>query len=261
MRATLYSSGGKALQGTGLALLLTLAMAVQAEENAFAKLNQQLYQTTKERFKGSPDNDEAAWRFARACFEWAEFATANADRAALAEEGIAAARSLIVRKPEEAAGHYYLGMNLGQLARTRTLTALGIVSDMEEHFEKARQLDKFIDYAGPDRYLGMLYRDAPGWPASIGNRKKARLHLERAVELRPDYPENQIALLESYREWGDKDAFLKHFGPAAVAIAEARSKLIGEYWEGRWTGWDKDWHDLRAYKAALEPERNVFRSR
>lgn len=265
MRATLYSKPvtalGRVLGASVFLWLTSLAAAGAAAEDPFAALMEKLYRTTKQRHQSEPADDEAAWRFARACFEWAEFAKANADRAALAEEGIAAARSLITRKPNEAAGYYYLGMNLGQLARTRTLTALGIVSDMEEQFHKARKLDPHTDYAGPDRYLGMLYRDAPGWPASIGDRKKARQHLERAVELRPEYPENWLELLESCRAWEEREAFLKHFGPAALAVAEARKKLTGEYWEGRWKDWDKRWHELRAFKATLEPERKLFRRR
>jgi tetratricopeptide (TPR) repeat protein len=263
MRATIYSRP-EGVPSRWLAALfcgfcVTAAGGVRAADQPFKQLIENLYHTTKERHQQSPVDDEAAWRYSRACFEWAEFSRSDASRAALAEEGIAVARKLIVRKPDSAFGHYYLGMNLGQLARTRTLTALGIVSDMEQAFEKARQLDASTDYAGPDRYLGMLYRDAPGWPASIGNRRKARVHLERAAALRPDYPENQLALLESYREWNEKDAFLKHFGPAALALAEARKKLTGPYWEGRWAGWDKDWHELRAYKNTLEPERRLFR--
>lgn len=256
MCATLYSTGKRTGFRAGSTVLLGLvtlvATAASAAENRFARLIEETYQTTKQRFQDSPNTGENAWRHARACFEWGEFARSNTDRAALAEEGMAAAKTLIARDSKDAAGYYYLGMNLGQLARTRTLTALGIVDQMREQFEQARKLDEHVDYAGPDRYLGMLYRDAPGWPASIGNRKKARQHLERAVELRPDYPENQLALLESLAEWGEKDAFRKHFGPAALATAEARKKLTGPYWEYRWADWDKTWHELRAYKARLD---------
>jgi hypothetical protein len=48
------------------------------------------------------------------------------------------------------------------------------------------------------RNLGLLYRDAPGWPFSIGSKRKAREWLERAAALAPDYPENQLNLAESH---------------------------------------------------------------
>jgi len=44
---------------------------------------------------------------------------------------------------------------------------------MERRFHTARQLQETLDYAGPDRNLGLLYWRAPGWPASVGSRPQA----------------------------------------------------------------------------------------
>ena len=54
------------------------------------------------------------------------------------------------------------------------------------------RLDPNYDLAGADRALGLLYYEAPGWPLSVGNKNKARQHLQRAVKLAPTYPENQL---------------------------------------------------------------------
>ncbi len=78
-----------------------------------------------------------------------------------------------------------------------------MVREMEREFKTADDLDEHFDYAGPERCLGLLYRDAPGWPISIGSRHKAREWLEQAVKLAPDYPENQLNLVESYWQWTD----------------------------------------------------------
>ncbi len=94
-------------------------------------------------------------------------------------------------------------MNLGQLARTKLLGALKLVTEMEAEFKAARRLDEHLDFAGPDRSLGLLYLEAPGWPTSVGSRTKARQHLRRAAELAPQYPENRLTLLEAYLRWGD----------------------------------------------------------
>src|SRR5678815_2913387 len=67
---------------------------------------------------------ESLWKFARACFDWAELAKTDGSRAQIAEEGIAAAREAIRRKYGSAPAHYYLAMDLGQLARTKSLGAL-----------------------------------------------------------------------------------------------------------------------------------------
>ena len=62
-------------------------------------------------------------------------------------------------------------MNLGQLARTRGLSALKLVDQMEREFTRARDLDEHLDWAGPDRNLGLLYGDAPVI-GSIGSRTR-----------------------------------------------------------------------------------------
>ena len=88
----------------------------------------------------------------------------------IAEQGIAAARQLLAANTNSVEGHYYLGMNLGELAETETLGALKLVREMETEFILVLHTNAAFDNAGPDRNLGLLYRDCPGWPASIGNR-------------------------------------------------------------------------------------------
>ena len=166
----------------------------------------QWYATARSNYFAHVGDINSAWKFAEACFEWAEYATNDTQRAALAEEGIAAAKFATGMDPKSAPAHFYLAMNKGQLARTRSLTALGLVKEMEESFLRAIKLDPTFDYAAPHRSLGMLYLDAPGWPASIGNKSKARKHLEKAVEIGPDYPTNHLTLMDAYLRWGDKSA-------------------------------------------------------
>jgi hypothetical protein len=97
----------------------------------------------------------------------------------MAHEGIQVCRRWLQRAPNQAAAHYYLGMNLAQLARTKSLGALSIVKEMEKEWLATLALDAHCDYAGADRNLGLLYRDAPGFPLSIGSRLKAEQHLQR----------------------------------------------------------------------------------
>jgi hypothetical protein len=129
-------------------------------------------------------------------------------------------------------------MNLGQLARTKSLGALRIVKEMEELFEKARVLDEFFDHAGPDRCLGLLYLEAPGWPTSIGNRKKAVTHFRRAAQLAPGYPENRLLLVKSLilsRE-------LTHAGVEWAAAQESwiqvQTNFTGLAWEPMLADWE-----------------------
>ena len=50
-----------------------------------------------------------------------------------------------------------------------------------------------------------LYREAPGWPVSIGSQAQgAAICWNSAVKLAPDYPENQLNLVESYLKWDER---------------------------------------------------------
>jgi hypothetical protein len=184
-----------------------------------------------------PDNTPAAWQFARACCDWAEFATNRAQRAEIAEQGIATCRRLLAREPKSGPGHYYLGLNLGQLARTRSLGALRLVSQMEVEFTAAIGLDEQFDYAGADRSLGLLYRDAPAI-GSIGSRAKARQHLERALALAADFPENRLNLMESELKWNERIAARRELKALEEAMPSARKKLAGPAWTASWADWD-----------------------
>lgn len=212
---------------------------------------ERVYQAAAAAFEQTPTNIACAWQLGRACFDRAEFARDDAERAALAQRGIAACRAALARETNVAAVPYYLGMNLGQLARTRTLGALPLVREMETWFLRARQLDEHFDEAGPDRNLGLLYLEAPGWPVSVGHRGKARRHLERALELAPHYPENHLNLLEARLRWGESD-----LAPAVRRLAEllpaARARYAGEAWLWTWADWERRWRAVLDKVAAPE---------
>jgi hypothetical protein len=184
-------------------------------------------------------NNSNAWQFARACFDFADFATNETQRAAIARQGIAACRELLARKTNSAPGHYYLAMNYGQLAQAEapSLAAYRLVRQIEGEFKTAAELDKSFDYAGPERCLGLLYRDAPGWPISIGSRRKAREWLEQAAKLAPDYPENHLNLAESFLQWHENDSARIELNALYALWANARTNLTGEAWERSWDDW------------------------
>jgi hypothetical protein len=206
----------------------------------------QAYRELRDRYVSQPTNVVAAWQFAAACFDQGEFSSNNAERAQFASEGIAACRQALALDANLAAGHYYLGMNLGQLARTELIGALGLLGEMESEWKTALQLNENYDYAGPDRNLGTLYRDAPGWPLSLGSRANARQHLLRAVALHPEYPENHLNLIEAYLKWNNRSLA----APAAKALEEilpdAKKKFAGPAWESNWDDWNQRWKTIQA---------------
>ena len=83
----------------------------------------------------------------------------------------------------------------------------------------------------------MLYRDAPGWPASVGSRTKSRKYLERAVELDLAFPENLLTLVESEIIWEEfKKAQSRLFG-LDLRLKAAEAALTGPAWAASWLDW------------------------
>jgi tetratricopeptide (TPR) repeat protein len=212
-------------------------LADDAQDKIFAGRAAVEFYRAQKQFHSNTNNSEAAWQFARTCFDFASFAMDKTRRAAIANQGITACRQLIARDTNAVAAHYYLGMNLGQLARTRSLGALKIIWEMESEFKTAAVLDKQFDYAGPERNLGLLYRDAPGWPVSVGSRRSARDFLERAVVLAPDYPENLLNLAESYLKWNEREDSKQELNALDALWPTAQKYFTGEKWEQSWDDW------------------------
>lgn len=244
----IYGRPRRRVLGVCASLITLMLTASAAELPAFPAPTLEQAHTwhmlARSNYLHGPSNATSAWQFAEATFEWAEYATNDTQRASLAEEGIAAAQYAIEHAPRIAAGYFYLAMNKGQLARTRTLGALPLVKEMEKAFLRAIELDPWFDHAAPHRSLGMLYLDAPGWPASIGSKSKARKHLERAVALAPGYPTNHLTLMDAYLRWGEKSAFRTALIRHRRLLPEAREKLNGEKWQNSWRTWDREWRAI-----------------
>jgi tetratricopeptide (TPR) repeat protein len=197
---------------------------------------EQAYSEKETHFREQPKDLVPVWQFGRACFDLAECATNSTERAQVAEKGISACRQALAISSNSAAAHYYLGLNLGQLARTKSVGALKLVNQMEREMIMAIGLDSAFDFAGPDRTLGLLYRDAPTF-ISIGSRSKAKQHLQRAVELAPEYPENRLDLVESYQQWGDRSDAKRELAALEAVWPKARAQLSGPEWTESWSDW------------------------
>jgi len=233
-----------------LAVSLFLPRAGAAGAHSPAAYAKGAFLSAQENLRAHPDAPKAASEFARRCFDWAEFATNNAQRAELANAGIAAAEAAIKASSNSAAAHYYLAKNLGQLARTKTLGALPLVDRMEAEFKRARALDEKLDHAGPDRFLGLLYFEAPVI-ASVGSRSKARRHFNRAAELDPDYPENRLHLIEAAIRWKELKTAHHELEALEKKLPAARARFSGEEWTAAWLDWDQ----------RLETARSTMRQR
>ena len=231
-------------QLTGAALLFAalfmsqILCAEPLEQDIFARRAAADFQLTQTQFKAATNASPAAWQFARACFNLAEFATNDESRASIALQGIEACRIFLKEQPNSAVAHYWLGMDLGELARTELLGALALVREMEQEFKTAWSLDPSVDHGGPARSLGLLYRDAPGWPTSIGSKRKSREWLERAVRTGPEFPENWLVQAESYLQWHELDAARESLQQLGNIWPAAHTNFTGVASEADWADWN-----------------------
>jgi hypothetical protein len=209
-----------------------------AQEQAFAERFQAAYLRAQAEYHSQTNNPALAWDFARACYDWADWATNKAQRIEIAGNGVAACQQAL-QITNCAAAHYYMGLNLGQLAQAEMLHGLKLVHEMEHEWQVAAGLDVHFDFAGPNRSLGLLYRDTPGWPVSIGDRNKAEEYLQSAAVLAPDDPENVLNLAETYLQWGDITNARHELKILDALWPRAQKALTGEKWEYDWYDWSK----------------------
>lgn len=203
-------------------------------------------------FLADSKNATNAWQLGRACFEWSELLKDPNQQEKFAKEGIAACRQAVAIAPKSAQAHYYLGLTIGQFADTkRNMAALKMVKEMEHEFLTTRELDEHFDFAGADRNLGLLYYEAPSF-ISIGSRSKARHHLQRAVELAPDFPENRLNLIETLLKWGDHEEAKRELKALEKFWPDAQKQFTGELWAANWPDWNLRLNKARA-KAGENP--------
>ncbi len=206
----------------------------------------------RQRSTAEPTNSIAAWKLGRACFTWGKILTNRAAKELIYQEGVAACRRSLALDANSAPANYYLGMNIGRIADLkRNLKAFGMVKEVEKSFTRARALDEKFAHGGPDRNLGLLYQYAPGWPISVGDEKLGRKHLQRAVALAPNYPENRLNLAEAAIEWKDLKLLRSELTALDKLWPHAKTNLTGLAWELDWIDWQER---LEALQRKVPPE-------
>jgi hypothetical protein len=135
---------------------------------------------------------ESLWRGARACAWLADELTEPKQRDQFAQHGMQYAKAAVAVEPKRVEGNYYLGINTGLSAQTKTLRAYPMVPKVRDAAQAAVRANEMFDHAGPLRLLGSVFTKAPPWPASIGDVEEGEKFLARAVQLAPDYPHNHL---------------------------------------------------------------------
>ncbi len=142
-------------------------------------------------------------------------------RQAAATLAVQAAQWCLRTAPGSAECHYWLGAGLGVQARERRSTALDALPRIEQEFIRAAEIDPGLDEGGPDRALALLYLRAPGWPTGPGDPDRGLEHARKAVERKPDYPPNLLALAEALSATGNAGGSRESYSQA-LELARSR---------------------------------------
>ena len=134
-------------------------------------------------------------------------------RAQLADEANAYGDACVAKDPQAAACLYGRGLALGLEARVHPGSAGELLKSMLDSLNRADAADPNYDNAGPSRVKALVLVRAPGWPLGPGDPDAGLESARRAVELRPGYPPNLLALAEALSKTGDtngaRDAYAK----------------------------------------------------
>lgn len=113
------------------------------------------------------------------------------------EEGLTYAEKASELDDENPSAHYWRGVLMGRIGEERgILQSLFMVGDIMRAVERTLELDP--EHGGAHLLASQVYRKAPGWPISLGNRKKALEHALEAVRLNPDATNRMLNLAEAY---------------------------------------------------------------
>jgi hypothetical protein len=144
-------------------------------------------------------------------------------RSQLAEEASAQAQACLALEPQAAACLYGQALALGLGVRAHPTRAGEWLTKMLAHLAAAEAADPGYDEAGPARVRALVLIRAPAWPIGPGDPAAGVVAARRAVNLRPQYPPNLLALGEALAKSGDapgaRDAYQRAHEQALASPA------------------------------------------
>lgn len=154
---------------------------------------------------GSPGSGPEMVLKAASCYGFLAQQKDNSSALADAGEGLNLAARISKQFPDNGLAHYLYAVLAGLKAEKEPLKGLGMVPVIQREARAALRLSPEVDQGGPDRVLGDLYLQAPGFPVSIGDPSRAVSHYRAAVEIAPVI-ENHLGLASALLATGDSVA-------------------------------------------------------
>ncbi|HET7852995.1 MAG TPA: TRAP transporter TatT component family protein [Candidatus Methylomirabilis sp.] len=150
------------------------------------------------RLAREPNDFEAAWKLARACYWLGGHVPANTQRSQF-ERGIDAARRAVMLNAGRPEGHFWMAANMGALAESSgLLRGLMYRGTIKEELETVLTIDPAFQQGSADRALGRWYLKVPGLFG--GSNQKSLEHLQRSLTYYPDSTASLYFLAETLIE-------------------------------------------------------------
>lgn len=152
--------------------------------------------------KAEPGEYELLWRLARAYYWQGSQAASNQEKLAWFKKARDAAERATQSNPNGVRGYYWLAVAIGKYGQTRgILQSLFMVKPMKEALDKCLALDP--KFAPAHYVLEELYRLVPGFPLSIGDKRRALEEARLAVRYGPTSTTHWLGLGEAAVANGD----------------------------------------------------------
>ncbi len=156
-----------------------------------------------DRLQKNPRDFEAACKLARARY-WLGGHAPEAERKAILEDGIKAARLAVGMNPDKPEGHFWIAANMGALAESFGMRqGLKYRGDIKDELLTVLKLDSAFQQGSADRALGRWYFKVPGLFG--GSNKKSEEHLRKSLTYDPNSSASHFFLAETLIDMNRKD--------------------------------------------------------
>jgi tetratricopeptide (TPR) repeat protein len=143
-----------------------------------------------------PRDFDAAWKLARADY-WIGGHAAAAERRAIYEQGIDAARKAIAIEPDRPEGHFWLAANMGAMAESFGLRqGIKYRGPIKAELETVLRIDPGFQQGSADRALGRWYFKVPRLFG--GSHREAEAHLRASLKYKPNSTASHFFLAELF---------------------------------------------------------------
>jgi tetratricopeptide (TPR) repeat protein len=156
-----------------------------------------------DRLQKNPRDFEAAGKLARARY-WLGGHAPEAERKAILEDGIKAARMAVAISPDKPEGHFWIAANMGALAESFGMRqGLKYRGAIKDELLIVLKLDPAFQQGSADRALGRWYFKVPGLFG--GSNKKSEEHLRKSLTFNPNSTASHFFLAETLIEMNRKE--------------------------------------------------------